>query len=162
VTHSQLPVQLLIEQAEKLQAERPLRKVRPAWVNDLVNEVAELFDPLSGVARVGYECRLGDSCWEISMFLGKEEFVGGPRDGEFRYVNFNFNLEGLRRFFSRVDRVQWSALPEAADDSKTPASLVSIEGAIETDDVRFAIYSIPPREAGIGLKHHSDGHLEPT
>ena len=53
----------------------------PEVIEDFVTAVAALFEPFSGTARVGYECNFADDSFEISMFIGAREIVGGQFDG---------------------------------------------------------------------------------
>lgn len=160
MNHSHLTVQHLLQRAEKFQLERPLRNVRPDWVAELAEEVATLFTPLSGVARVGYECQLAEDRWEVCLFLGQAEFVGGAKDGEARHANFQFDVQRLQKYFTRIDRFTWNALPELAAWAEQPLSFLLIEGAYEQEQICFKVFSVPPQDAGVGIRFHQDGRCE--
>ena len=160
MTHSHMTIQYLIQQAEQYQNERSLRNVRPAWVDELVDHAADLFVPLTGVGRVGYECHLADDRWEVSMFLGKIEYIGGAKDGESRHSNFQFEVQGLLKYFDQIDRFVWSALPDVSTGLDVPMSFLIIEGTLEGEPISLRVFSVPPQEAGAGLKFYQDGRCE--
>jgi hypothetical protein len=68
----------------------------------------------------------GETVWELSLFFGATEVVGGPRDGERTRAAFWFDLAGLTEAFDRVDSFAWQAARLGADDDLGPH--VAIEG----------------------------------
>ena len=69
-----------------------------------LGEVADLFEPFTDVGRVGYECRIREEVWEIGLYLGCTEFVGGKLDGEIQAVDFQFDVARLYRMFDQIAR----------------------------------------------------------
>ena len=110
----------LLRQAEEYRARRKNRDIRPKWVARLINEVAELFEPLAGVARVGFECRLDDDCWSVGMYLGTTEVVGGRDDGLSRFIDFQFDVLQVLDFFS--DRKSTRLNSSHSSVSRMPSS----------------------------------------
>lgn len=153
----------LLRQAEKYRARRKSRDVRPQWVTRLIDEVAELFEPVAGVARVGYECRLDDDCWSVGMYLGTNEVIGGRNDGMSRYIDFQFDILQVLDFFTEVQRCSLDSYVEpTVRESDVPASFLTVEGLIADEPLRLRIFSIPPEVAGPGLREFPNGQTEPA
>lgn len=162
MSHSHLPLQHLLKKIETA-GPSPRRNVRPAWMTELIDSVAELFEPFTDVGRVGFECRLTDDHWEVSMYLGKTEFVGGKADGEMKTVDFQFDLLKLNQLFTQIHVMTWSAFPGAdGSEDRSECSFVSMDGIYRENTVRLRIFSAPPEQAGPGLRQHVDGTWEPV
>lgn len=164
MSHSHLALQHLIRKIESPEY-RQSRTTGPVWLADFVDQVAELFEPFVDVGRVGFECRPATDRWEISMYLGQTELIGGRDDGQTRAVAFQFDLLALSRLFSRVDQLQWNAFPAVAseDDSHpTEWSFINVIGLFADSVVRLKIYGTPPDGAGPGMRQFSDGSWEPV
>ncbi len=161
MSHSHLGARHLLAQIESDRSRRPNRKNQPEWLNSLVEEAAASFEPLTGVARVGYECLPHEGGWTVSMFLGTVEMVGGKSDGQTRRPDFHCDLKHLLEQFSRIDALEWTVWPEGQGDS-SPAqqSTVTIEGLIGTSRVRLVVRSSAPDTTGPGLRQFSDGRIE--
>jgi len=163
VTHSHLPARHLIKQIECDRANRTKRDIRPAWLTALIEFAAELFEPLSDVGRVGFDCRLDENGWTAALYLGAVELLGGKDDGQTRQLDFRFDLQPLLERFTRVEDVSWTVFPQgdrAAGDK--PHSLIAIDGSIGTDRLRVEVHSSAPAAAGPGLRRLPDGRFEPV
>lgn len=161
--HSHMPVQHLLKQVEISRSQRSQRDVRPDWLTELVNDVAELFEPLVDVGRVGFDCQCSENGWLVGLYLGSTEMVGGKEDGRTRHISFEFDLLGLIERFDAVDEFCWSALPTYADDENSMSrSFVTVVGSVQDKAVRLQIFSAPPEEAGPGLRRYPDGNLKPV
>lgn len=90
------------------------KEIRPEWLTHFIDSIADLFDPLIGVARVGFDCNFVEGSWVVGLYLGSYEIVGGRHDGEARHINFEFDLQQLMAHFSKVSELVWSAFPLAA------------------------------------------------
>jgi hypothetical protein len=156
-----MPVKHLLKQLEHYRSKRNNRDVRPAWVTQFVNEAAELFEPLDEVGRVGFECQIADDCWEVALYLGSLELVGGREDGENRYSSFHFDVHGLIKQFDEIDQMQFAAYPEGSGDGECAScGLVTIEGRLDENRLRVRVFSIPPADMGPGLRRHADGRCD--
>ena len=157
---------------ESIEGGRPAREApRPAWLRDLTDCVAGLFEPLSHTGRIGFDCRPEAGRWCLEAYLAAAEHVGGRLDGHVETINFRFDVAALFRCFQRVTDCTWTAFPEPrsvtdgeTDRSDIPAGLasLSIEGLVadgpgRAEPVRVRVYSVPPEEAGIGLKLYAGG-----
>lgn len=130
-------------------------RVQPNWAANLLEQVCEFIEPVQGEARVGYECRFVESLWQIELFLGKIEIVGGSYDGHTSYVNYTANVAGILGLFSSIRRCEWQALP-CSQHPGTSTGL-AIEGEWKGHIVRILLRMVPPKSVGVGLKHYQDG-----
>lgn len=141
---------------------RSIKPQRPAWLSEFVDRLAQRFEPFSGVARVGYECMQSDQVWELAIFLGELEIVGGAEDGEMRPVNFRFNLQDITGEFDEVRSIFWNAFPNShvCFESMADLSFLTIEGVVQTQIIKLQLHAGPPDSIGPGLREHQDGRLE--
>ncbi len=159
MSHSHLPIRHLLRQVEKHAGRRqPALKV-PDWLTEFVQQAADLFEPFQGVARPGYECVHGEDRWEIGLFLGRTEVVGGPLDGDQLPVNFRFDLAGLAKLFEPLEVLRWNAFPDCHDcsDDALDLSCIIAEGRVNGVHVSLQVHSGPPEAAGPALKRYADG-----
>ena len=144
---------------------RERREARPQWLLDLTDCVADLFEPLRETARVGYECRPVDGRWQLDVFLGPNETVGGAHDGLQQVPSFKFDLRALFQCFDRIDSCQWLAAPSGeaatAEAAALPAgfSQLVVEGVAEGEPIVVSVSSLPPSEIGVGLRIFGDGDV---
>ena len=157
-----MPVRHLLKQIETHRSRREGRRSRPAWINELVSDVADLFEPLTDDGRVGFECRLTEECWVVGVYLGSTEVVGGPDDGTSRYTDFQFDLLPLLELFGEVERFRWSAVAAGDDPGAGRLSTLTVEGRVADARVRLQVYSVPPPDAAPGFREFSDGRREPS
>lgn len=162
MSHSHLPVQHLIKKVElQAGAPRPKRDVRPIWLTGFIEQVSDLFETYLEPGRVGFECQLDESRWQIGMFLGSAEFVGGSDDGRVQHLDFRFDLHRLYGLFQRVDKLQWNVFPpELETGEPQPCSHLRIEGMIGTEPVLLRIYAFAPEDAGPGIRCKQNGTWE--
>lgn len=161
MSHSHLPVRHLLKQVEIYKSRRNQRGIRPEWLTAFIEDVAELFEPVSDDGRVGFDCQLAEQGWALALYLGGTEIVGGPDDGQSRYASFQFDLLKLIDRFSEIERFRWSAFPERSDlHGGRPLSLVTIEGLVGGQWLRLQIHSVPPTDAGPGFRQFPDGRRE--
>ena len=163
MSHSHIPVQHLLKQVELYKAKRNNRDVRPGWVTEFVEQVAELFEPLEDDGRVGFDCQLCEQRWQVSLFLGATEQVGGQDDGRLEYANFQFDLKRLLDCFEEIDRFRWTAYPAGLDgEDETSPSSITLDGRVAGESLRLQIHSHPPQDAGPGFRRSKGGRSEPS
>jgi len=160
MNHSHMPVQHFIAQLDRWKEEREQRDLRPDWLQTLIADLAELFEPAEDVARAGFECQPTENGWEVGLFLSRVEIVGGRYDGKAELCQFSYNLQALRSHFEEISKLQMTALPKA--DREEAVSFVEVRGKVQQTDVSLKIYSIPPQDAGIGLRRYLNGQCETT
>lgn len=161
MSHSHLAIRHLIRQVDDYAARRSGARKLPDWLTAFVQQAADLFEPFSGVARPGFECRREADRWEISVFLGKTEAVGGRDDGAQTAVNFAFDVHGLMRLFGTLHTLRWNAFPDCGGcvDEMLDLSFLLAEGAVHGEQVSLQIHAGPPDDAGPGLKQYDDGSV---
>ena len=158
-----MPIKHLMKQIEIYSSKRSNRDVRPEWVTALIDDVAELFEPLAGLGRVGFDCQLADDGWVVGLYLGATETVGGKDDGNVKYSNYEIDLQQLTSRFSRIDEFCFGAFPTPTENKHRQArSFVTIAGTIGEEALRLQIFSVPPDTAGAGLRQLPDGRCEPV
>ena len=174
MSHSDFDVQYHMSKLENWQPGERRRDARPEWMTNLIENVAEVFEPLTGVARVGFDCRLqevdpencspGDQpLWVVRMYLGRNELVGGPEDGRQVPMSFDLDLEQLQTHFADVDEFTWSVFPADGEDIVDDQSFVTVSGLVEDNRVRMHVFAVAPQEVAPAMKtYQSDGRCELT
>ncbi len=161
MTHSHMPIKHFLKQIENFGANRANRDVRPDWLTAFINDTAELFEPLAGEGRVGFDCQLAEDCWVVGMYLGSTEIIGGMHDGQFRHLNFELDLQVLLSRFARVDELVLSAFPTPEDkESDRAKAFVTVAGLVGENPLRLQVFAVPPENSGPGMKQFPDGHCE--
>jgi hypothetical protein len=159
LSHSHIPVRHLIRQLDSQRAQWKARDRRPDWLAEFINAAADCFDPLDGVGRVGFETRPAEGRWEVAMYLGSTEVIGGPQDGESQPAAFAFDLLGLMGMFTRVDQLSWTAQPVSAISDRIDAR-VTVEGLVGEHEIVLHVCSLPPEEAGPGFRRYANGRRD--
>ena len=155
--HPHLLVHHLLKQLENHKRDRRERDRRPQWLNTFVNQTAAMFEPLSGVARVGFQCELTPEGWEARLYLGSTEIIGGRDDGRAQLISFEFDFGQLAEGFSRLDEFRWNVCT-TVDGSA--GSFVTLRGLVDAYPVCLKIYSRPPQDVGPAFRLLPDGTLE--
>ncbi len=162
MSHSHLAIRHLVRKLEKSPQRRPVKQNLPNWLAELIDELSSRFEPFNGVARVGYECQQSESGWELALFLGEHETVGGAEDGELRPINFRFDVLDLTRHFDAVASLRWNAFPSShvCFESMADLSFLTLEGTIQGQLVRLQVHAGPPDSVGPAIREHQDGRVE--
>lgn len=157
LSHSHLLVHHLLKQLENHKRDRAERCSRPGWLNAFIHQVAALFEPWSGVARVGYQSELTSHGWEARLYLGSTEIVGGRDDGQSRLISFEFDFNRLAETFTRLDEFRWNVCT-TLDGSA--GSFVTLRGLVDHHPICLKVYSRPPQDAGPAFRQLPDGTLQ--
>jgi hypothetical protein len=160
MSHSHLGVRHFLAQIEADRSLRTKRQSGPEWLPGLVEEAAASFEPLTGVARVGYECLPHEGGWNVSLYLGAVEMVGGKSDGQTRCPDFRCDIKRLLEQFNRIDELEWTVCPDASGAGRTERSVITICGLIGTTPVRLGVRSSAPESIAPGLREFPDGRVE--
>lgn len=160
--HSHLAIRHLIRHVAERRQSGIGQPVLPTRLVALIDDVCQMFEPFTGVARAGYECLYGGDRWEIAVFLGEQEAIGGALDGEVAPVNFRFNVQGLTRLFEQVHSVAWNAIPctYGTDDDVPFESFLTIDGVAAGERISLQVHALAPREIGPAVRQYQDGRLE--
>ena len=116
-----------------------------------------MFEPLTGVARVGYQCDATPDGWEARLYLGSTEIVGGRDDGRERLISFEFDFGRLAAGFTRLDEFRWNVCTTTDGGS---GSFVTLRGTVDENLISLKIYSRPPQDIGPAFRQLPDGTLE--
>jgi len=144
----------ILQQLENYESRRRLKDRRPDWLRSLIEQVAELFEPLRDVARAGFDCRMVENGWLIRMYLGTSEIIGGPKDGQIEHASFRMDIQRLINMFQNVERLEWYSVSnvEPDDFDGEIRSLLTLSGTVADDHaVQLELLAGPPRYAPPGL-----------
>ena len=153
--HSHLLVEHLLRQlGPRTAGERASRDTRPAWLAAFVERVSDLFEPASGLGRVGFDCRPVEGRWHAAVFLGATEVVGGPQDGLLRPAGFSLDLLAVQERFDRVDDLSLYAADEGGGG---PRPRISVRGEVAGNPLTLEILAAPPAGSTPGFKRYAGG-----
>lgn len=123
----------------------------PEWITPLANALSAHLVPAALPAPLGAHVQLGapheesnEEVWEVSVFYGKTEIVGGPDDGRRTDTAFWLDLEGAFRVLNRVDRFYWQTVSLGPNDDL--GSHVAIEGDYLGHPVRLRMLAAAPKQ----------------
>ena len=152
---SRLPLPDLLALAE------PRKIPRPAWVDAFIADAAELFDPLSGLGRVGFRTEPVAGAWGVALFLGATEIVGGPGDGLVAPARFRFDATALAALFDAPPTIDLHVEPVlAAGGVDGIEAALCLSGEVAGQPLTVSVLSLPPDGAAPGFKRYAAG-LEP-
>lgn len=151
-----MPVSHWLKQIQGERGDRKNRDIRPDWLVELVDGLAERFDPDTDVARAGYCCHPLETGWDVDLFLGRTEVVGGPHDGKEMPTPFRFDLSVFQQAFTKIVSMNWNT------GGAEGGSRVTVEGLICEHAVRVTVHSLPPQEIGPGLRALPGGETVPV
>lgn len=150
-----MPIRHLLKSLEK--RKRFSGDGRPGWLVELIESTAQLFEPLVGISRVGYDCWPTDDGWTLCLYLGDTEIVGGCEDGKMDPPDFRFDLLGLIGLLGDLQRIRWSVFPGSAGDELGDRSYLSVIGDVAGNRVCVRLLSVAPDAAGPALKLFPNG-----
>ena len=141
-----MPINHLLRNLEN--RERRTGDSRPTWLVELIDQAADLFEPLMSVSRVGFDCWPTEKDRMVFLFLGDTEIVGGRDDGRLDPLEFRFDLLGLLDLLEDVQQIQWMVLPVGNDPSDHARCYISILAHYQGHPVSLKLLSIAPENAG--------------
>lgn len=163
--HSHSAIQFLVRRAEELAQRREKKGRRPIWLNQFIEETADLFEPETETARVGFECDFNAEHWRVHFYLGDAEHIGGMLDGKRQQIAFDFNLKQLLDSFESVESLRNRIVTQDIQ-SEEQSTMIEITGQLHSrfggQWVVVGILSRPPQEAGPGVRIYLDGSIEPV
>lgn len=142
-----MSIEELLQQMEDYRARREQRDHRPEWLRRFVISAADMFEPLSNVGRVGYDCQADERGWTVCMYLGTTEIIGGPKDGQIEHAGFVIDIKQLMEMFQQVHRFEWYSLSNENDErfNEATRSLLTIHGDVEDGFVQLELLACPPK-----------------
>lgn len=160
-----MSIEELLEQMEQYRLRREQRDYRPDWLKGFVQQASGLFEPLTHVGRVGYDCQCDERGWTVCMYLGTTEIVGGAKDGRIDHASFRVDLTQISLLFESISRLEWYSVAESpeSDQPESIRSLITIHGVVAFgNDVRLELLSVPPQKIKPGLHYRPDGMIYET
>ena len=160
-----MSIEELLEQMEQYRLRREHRDYRPDWLKGFVQHASALFEPLTHVGRVGYDCQFDERGWTVCMYLGTTEIVGGARDGRIDHASFRVDLTHISTLFASISRFEWYSVAEPCElnEPECIRSLITIHGAVANgNEVRLELLSVPPHRVKPGLHYRPDGMIYET
>lgn len=152
LAHSHLVVKHLLRQLVDRRARLQKRALRPEWLSDLAERLSSAFAPMQGLGRVGFGCDWQQTHWELRLFLGELEVVGGKDDGARRPVDFELDLSAIHAAFDRVHEMRWLVFSQTEAGSR---SFLSVRGDVGGNPVAVKFYSHAPIDSAPGIQHPS-------
>ena len=164
VSDSHLSVRHLLRQLDEMRSDRSRGLQLPEWLEAFIVTAAEQFEPETESARAGYVCSWADDGWNVTLFLGMTEVVGGAADGANLPTGFRFDLEAIRDCFDRIDNVTWQGVPNGCgcNRSGVDEAAIIIDGMLHEQRLRLEVTLRPPSDVGPGLLMDADGRCTPA
>lgn len=115
----------------------------PEWISALADAVTGCLLPVQPLAPAGcHVCRDGDG-WEVSLFIGDTEIVGGRRDGVRKGSRFVADVMPILCLFDEVSDCIWQPTRFGSDD-ELGANLM-IRGSCSGHEITLRILARAPR-----------------
>lgn len=122
----------------------------PCWLNSLVNDVISCFTELGETPPIGchfFHVRDSDT-WEVALFVGRAEIVGGADDGRELPVLMVIDVGAVCELFDAPPKVGWQAARGTAEADL--GTYLSFSGQSQGKRVLLRILEEPPDWVGIG------------
>ena len=132
----------------------------PDWVSSLTEEIARHLVAAAVPAPIGVHVQRSDTpastgprpstkrraprepVWEVSLFYGKTEVLGGAGDGKRTDTAFWLDLAAVTAAFTSVEGFFWQAAPLGPEDDLGPH--VAVEGVYDGHRVRLRVLAAAP------------------
>jgi hypothetical protein len=140
---------------KKLESAGPRRRkdVRPQWLTDLIGSAANLFEPFADLGRVGFEAQLCEDRWDVGLFLGAAEIVGGASDGAVEHIDFQVDVRALMGLFQSVERCRWLVFPCLQNEGTGhDGSFLEVVGSVNGQRVRMKLFNRAPLDLEPGVR----------
>lgn len=122
----------------------------PAWMETLVDVVAECLDAHSPMGPLGFRYLEEDAHGELVIYPTPGELVGGADDSTVVVPGFALDLHALLAAFERVTALLWCAHGFGPHDPEGPC--VSLEGLYQGHPVWLRVLAEPPEDEEPGLQ----------
>lgn len=121
----------------------------PDWISSLTGALTAHFTATALPAPMGAHVQRSksetpDGIWEVSVFYGKTEIIGGPQDGHRTDTSFWLDLTGLGGLFDQIDAFYWQAAQLGSGDDFGPH--VGVEGVFRGHPVRVRLLAKAPAQ----------------
>jgi len=118
----------------------------PDWLTELADRVVDQLHALDTLGPIGCHFCLHEDVWEVTLFAGTTEIVGGRRDGARQGTRFSLDLKSVVELFDEVDALGWQShsFGESHGDDLGPH--VSVEGRYQGQSVWLRILASAPAQ----------------
>ena len=132
----------------------------PAWLDSLVEFVADCMEVHNASGPLGMRCGQEGDHWDVMVYLAPGELVGGAVDGSIVSPGFSLDVQRLSAAFDQLVGVHWQAQAFSPHDYE--GQYISVEGVYEGHDVYLQILSEAPEDEHPGFKLNTvTGAIEP-
>ena len=114
----------------------------PAWLESLVDAVANCMEPHNELGPLAYRWRSEDDHWEMVVYPAPAELVGGAADGAVVSPGFSLDIQELSTAFEEIEDIHWQAQPLGPHDQE--GQHLSFEGVYGGHDVWLLVLSEAP------------------
>ncbi len=135
------------------------KKELPSWLTNLLDQLADEFDPEDPVARLGYVCEPEAAGWRVTLFLSRTEVVGGAADGLARCVGYELDVSRTIEKFDNVDKIRWRSMP-GKDCAAGDNGYLEIVGKIGGYDLILQVLERAPDDLAPAIKLLRDGSVK--
>lgn len=127
----------------------------PNWLAELADVVATAIVGVALPAPIGCHFFRNEllNQWELTLFPGTTEIVGGKLDGRIKPSPFTLDLARLTWALDSLDRFHWQSHRLGADDELGPH--VSLEGTHQGHAVWVRILAEAPEQFEISRRVHT-------
>lgn len=133
----------------------------PPWLKWFVNDAVKGIVHRADSAPIG--CHFfhdtESDLWEVTLFVGRSEVVGGPWDGTVVPTGLEVDVTRVAAAFDIPPDISWQAEKVLADDELGPH--ISLCGICREQKIWFRILQNAPDWSGIGrVLHAESGDVE--
>ncbi len=114
----------------------------PRWLATLAQRLANEIVPIGAEPEFGCHYCFAEGQWEVTLFVGPVEIVGGPRDGERIDTPFFLSLLNVPSLFDDVREMAWQGTSLGEQDDVGPH--IAIEAVYEGHPVWVRIAASAP------------------
>ncbi|GIX04558.1 MAG: hypothetical protein KatS3mg114_0427 [Planctomycetaceae bacterium] len=133
----------------------------PLWLRHFVDRIARCFLLWQSHSELGCHYYHTATTWELTLFVFREEILGGPDDGRVRPGGFELNLKSVLDQFTSLEEVHWQ--PLSLEGRDLGVSHLSLLGYVSTDEGLQRVWlripavapcSMPTLKLSANIVHH--------
>jgi len=118
----------------------------PEWLQNLSDQVLALTSSSGSLPSAGCHFTVVEDVWEVTIFAGATETVGGELDGRWNDPPFSLDLLGIPACFDELHQMWWQTQAWSSEDQL--GSHLSAEGIIQGHKVWLRIKGQAPHQFG--------------
>lgn len=121
----------------------------PAWLNNLVGEVAECMEAHNEMGPFGFRYGQDLEMTDVIVYPTPVELIGGENDGIIVLPGFSLDIQELISIFEEIVDVEWCSQNLGLSEG---GGNISIEGIYEGHSVWLQIHAEAPADEEPGMK----------